>query len=496
MRYDRNMANQPFTPELAEWVFSQAWFPQEQELALTELFSPEQRPENDFTDHETLEIFLNQWIIYDRPTSIHRRTPLELFINAKVKHKPVERSVYEGFKRSWLGAFGIEAIQPLRSLTLVDLATGQVFDVQEERGTIGSKVGDVILARILPYGNEFLLGAAYAHIQGSHARSMRYTWDRLRDRKPVKPLTALELAPFLLRPTPTVEKWQLVVELDDFLTAKKYAARSAADIVREFERRDDPNGLVSEVLNEVPLKTTAEINTLSQLLMDLWNALRAIPPSPGQPGAGPIESSIVHDMLSQMARQQPTGDIQTAAEAKDLGKTWYQRFLHIPQPELEGRTPWQAILAERNERGNPDTDFNYEFSAIPVPNPEIDKFQQLFDDAIATFKKKEFALALNKYKKLLAFGGDHVPEVWRIYGNMGACACELGKYSLAQRYLKKALSINPDYEFGKRNFQRLTNLLTDMKRGRRMKKALNAMANLRLVRPNKTKSKHIHRQTP
>lgn len=483
------MANQPFTPELAEWVFSQDWFPREQELALNELFPPEHRPADSVLGQDELEIFVNQWIIFDRPTSAHHRTPLELFINAKVKHKPVERSIYEGFKRGWLSVFGIEAIQPLRSLGLMDLVTGKNFDVQEERGTIGPAVGDIIIARILPYGDKLILGGLYALIQDPHARSMRYTWNRIRNRKLAKPFTASEIAPFLLRPAPTAEKWRLVVELDDFLTTKKYVLRSAADIVREFSRLDDPHDLIGQVLGEVSLKTTADINTLSQLLMDLWNAFRAIPPSPDRPGAGPIELAIVHDMLNQMAREQPTGDIRTATEAKRLGKTWCQRFLKIPQPELDGGTPWQAILAEREALGNPDATFHYEFSAIPVPNPEIEKFQRMFDDAITTYKKKKFSLALSKYKKLLACGSDRVPEAWRVYGNMGACACELGNFELAKRYLKKAIAINPDYELANKNLQRLACLLADMKQERRTLRSLRALEKIQSAEPKKNRNK-------
>lgn len=458
MSYSRDMANQPFTPELTQWVFSQDWFPREQELAWDELWPPELRPENDRPVNETLEIFLNQWIIYDRPTSTHRRTPLELFIDAKVKHRPVEQSIYEGFKRTWIGAFGIEAIKPLRSLTLLDLADGKNVVVQEERGTIGPLVGDVLLARILPFGDTFLLGAAYGHVEGQDAVSMRYTWNRLRSGGGLPPLTAPQLAPFILRPAPAVRKWQLVVELDDFLRAKKYAAQSATAIVREFERLDDPHEILHRLLNNVPLKTRAEANTLSRLVVELWNAFQAKVPRRGEPGAGPVEMAIVHDLLDQMQVEQPTSHLNDSDRAKRFGEEWCQRYLHIPQAELHGRTPWQAILAERRERGNPDTGWQYEFSAQPVPHPEIAKFKQLFDDAVAAYKKKEFDHALRRYKKILSYGDDNVPEIWRIYGNAGVCACELNDVDAAEEYFQKALRLKPNYSLAKKNLRRLKKL--------------------------------------
>ncbi len=449
------MANQLFTPDLAHWVFSQAWFPKEQESAWHELWSPELWPENDRPTDETLEIFLNQWIIYDRPTSTHHRTPLELFIDAKVKQRPVERSVFEGFKQSWVGAFGLEAIQPLQSMLLLDLASGRRFEVQEQQGTVGPQVGDVMLARILPFGQTFLIGASYGLVQQPEAVAMRYTWDRLRRDGPLPPLTAPQLAPFIIQPTPALRKWQLIVELDDFLRAKKYAVQSATAIVREFERLDDPNGVLRRLLNEVPLKTTAEVNTLSRLIIELWNAFQAKVPRRGEPGAGPIETAIIHDLLTKMQVEQPTSHLNDSDQAKRFGEEWYQRYLHLPQAELHGRTPWQMILAERQERGNPDTGWHYEFSAQPVPNPAVAKFQRLLDNAVAAHQDKKFGPALRQYKKLLSYGDDQVPEIWRIYGNAGACACELNDFDAAEEYFKKALRLNPNYSLAKKNLRRL-----------------------------------------
>ena len=449
------MANQPYTEKLARWLFDRDWYETEAEKGFRELFPA---GESDIAEQyaEEFEIFFNQWLTYDRPTSLHGKTPLQLFIEDRVRKNPVERSIYEDFGRGWLGAFQVCGVRLLESLTLRDLVTNTVYEVSERSGTMGTEIGDVIFARMLPYGKGHILAAGYGKFAKEDAEAMVYMYDRLRPTKNLRPLTAHDMVAllFVSAPTVAVKRWKALSALDDFLKLKHYAARSATEIAEEFQRLHRPDSLIQGLLKDVHVASQREAQQFLALLMDVWNAFCAKPQERGV-GAGPLEHTLVNDMLHALHTQNKRQRFVDAETAKRSGERQRERYLHTPQQQLDGKTPWEAIMEERTRLGHPDTSFGYDLTVYGVGGEQLDTIRDLFTRAVAAFKKRQFGRALGLYKRIIALGDHVVPEIWRIYSNAGGCAFQQHDLVLAEHYLRKALALNPRYALGKRNLKRL-----------------------------------------
>lgn len=443
------MTNQPYTVRLAQWLFAQEWYEAEYRKARDELF-PEGVPELSGEDREKFEIFVNQWIQYDRPTSRYGKKPIELFIET-VKN-PIDRAIFQQFSSGWLGAFEILDIRQLESLALRDLVTDKRYEVSEQQGTIGPAIGDVLFARILPLGERHILAAGFGLMTGSVAHSLIYTFRRLRASNQSSPLNPPDLAHFLFArsATRTNMKWEAIINLDVFLKDRGYEVQSAADVARQFEHHDSPNQVISQLAKTLKLTAKKDIELFTALLINLWNLYQAKPAVDGIIGPGPIEVTVIEDMLHTIQRKQEKVEIKNEADARRFGDTAKEQYLHTSQTELGGKTPWETILEERRSRGDSDQSFHYEMTVHAFESPQHDR-EKLFNTTFQAFAKKNFKAALRGFEEIIALGEHQIPEIWRIYGNAAVCAYNLGDLKQAEMYLKKSLALNPDYELAKKH---------------------------------------------
>lgn len=449
------MANQPYTVVLAEWVFSRDWFPEEDDLAHRE-FLPEEKMPHDLSPEraESFEILVHQWLIFDRPTCEHGKTPLQMYIDAKTKHHPVERAIFEGFKNGWVSAFEIRAIRPLEGLTLSDLVDGKEYEVDERRGTIGPRVGDVMFGRMLPIGDRFILAAGYGLMAKDDASSFRYFTERLRQQGSLPRLTVRDIAEMLfVTRSGQQQKWEVISRLDDFLKAKQYTIRTAVEIAEELGRLDEPSTFLNAVLQDVPIKKRKDAVELMSLLVDVRNAM--LPPASERKAPGPIENAMVRDFLTRLQNDGVARRFSSPEEAVRDGKKSFQQYVSTPQKELDGRTPREVILEERKARGNQNRDISYTVQVFGVEDPEFEDISKRYFKALDFFKRGRYAKALALFENVLAENRGQIPEVWRMYCNASACAANLDQFEKAEQYLKKALEINPAYALAHENLKRL-----------------------------------------
>lgn len=443
------MTNQPYTVRLAQWLFAQDWYDAEYQLALRELF-PEGIPKLNVEDQEKFEIFVNLWITYDRPTSIHDKKPIEFFIET-VRDR-ADLAIFRQFSQGWFGAFEIETIQTMEGLTLRDLVTDQVYEVSEQKGTVGPEIGDVLFARIMPFGKTYILAAGFGVITGSAAHSLVYTFSRLRASGRPGPLQAPDLAHLLFGhaiPLKTT-KWEAILNLDMFLKEHGYIARSAAEIADDFKNLENFNPVIAKMGKALKLNSKKDIERLTVLLAHLWNVFKARAMKRPEAEPGPIEVALIEDMLHTIQQKQQDVKLKNEDEARRFGEQMKEEYLHTSQSELDGQTPWQAIMAERRSHGNSDETFHYEMTVHAFDSP-LHEVEKLLRKALKATERQRYNRALHWYEKIIALGEDQVPEIWRIYGNAAVCAFNLGDLEGAEMYLKKSLALNPSYELAKKH---------------------------------------------
>ncbi len=86
----------------------------------------------------------------------------------------------------------------------------------------------------------------------------------------------------------------------------------------------------------------------------------------GRAKRGPLEEALIQDMLRYLQEKVNPDDYPNVEEtSKDL-KKWQRSWLNKPQKELNGKIPWEAILEERKKLGNPERDFSYLVTIIPL----------------------------------------------------------------------------------------------------------------------------------
>lgn len=93
---------------------------------------------------------------------------------------------------------------------------------------------------------------------------------------------------------------------------------------------------------------------------------------------GSQERELSRDLMNYVLTRIKSSKFSDQREIDKAIKIYQDKWLHQPQEELSGKTPWEAILEERKKLGNPRKDFSLLVSIKPV-NQKIEKQINLSD---------------------------------------------------------------------------------------------------------------------
>ena len=158
---------------------------------------------------------------------------------------------------------------------------------------------------------------------------------------------------------------------------------------------------------------------------------------------GPKEEILVRQLMQEAQKKELPPVPSVRQKYMD---SFTQKWLNKPQSELGGQTPKQAILAERQNLGNPNTIVAYKAEVRSLEDPEEDGYNQ----ALYYQKQGQWWEALAGYAKLARQVAD-IPENYRFFANVGSALAYLGFFAEAKTLMHKALRVNPDYELAQRN---------------------------------------------
>lgn len=119
-----------------------------------------------FEDDRTYEPRINAFLDYyllDREVSGQRKPPARLYVEAHTAQLTTpELNIYRGFLRALHGLYELRKLDESAGLVRVrDLFTGTDHDVTERRKLVGVDKGDIVEARLVPFGDRLFFTPAF-----------------------------------------------------------------------------------------------------------------------------------------------------------------------------------------------------------------------------------------------------------------------------------------------------------------------------------------------
>lgn len=136
-------------------------------------------------------------------------------------------------------------------------------------------------------------------------------------------------------------------------------------------------------------------------------------------------------------------------DAEAAAKKFKKKWLKTPQKELDGNTPIDVILNEREMLGNPNKKFGIHLEITGVQDYDMNLADKLYWDGIEAFNEGSIEIAKNYFEQVTKM----YPENYKAWGNLGSALSYLGAKQDSIKCYKTALSINPNYGFARKNIK-------------------------------------------
>jgi hypothetical protein len=172
-----------------------------------------------FEDDKIFELRMASFLdyyLYDRVSPLTSKTPAaELYEQRLKTAAPEEANAFRSFTETVHGLFEVRKLGK-GLIRLRELFSGKDFDVTERRNIAGLESGDIIEARLIPFGGHLLFSAAFCYHPREAVKSIKGEVKRRKKKQPDAP--AKELVWDCARRALKVERYrQIAVEkLYDF----------------------------------------------------------------------------------------------------------------------------------------------------------------------------------------------------------------------------------------------------------------------------------------
>jgi tetratricopeptide (TPR) repeat protein len=217
------------------------------------------------------------------------------------------------------------------------------------------------------------------------------------------------------------------------------------------DRSVDPMALFNEFMANAGNFHNETIEKLAAAYFEQWNAIAA------DKGAekGPLETTLIAGAMKEaIIKEVKPLEIEDPEERRRKVDEYKEKWMDAPLAALEGRTPKEAILKERESRGDSQKEIAYSLSFdLPAPKKAEQQAEKLYNEALELMKAEKHEEAISKYMKYIKlYNGNHV--VWY---NLSMCYIKLGRESSSLTCIKNSLDIKPDYEFAAKGLNNIIN---------------------------------------
>lgn len=143
-----------------------------------------------FEDDKIFELRMASFLdyyLYDRPSPLTGKTPAaELYEQRQQTATPEEANAFRSFTETVHGLFEVRKLGK-GLVRLRELFSGKDFDVTERRNIAGLETGDIIEARLIPFGGHLLFSSAFCYHPRVGVKSIKAEVKRWKKKEPDRP---------------------------------------------------------------------------------------------------------------------------------------------------------------------------------------------------------------------------------------------------------------------------------------------------------------------
>lgn len=174
--------------------------------------------EDDAIFESRMASFLD-YFLFDRKNPETGKTPAQELFELKHAESPDQALVFRSFTETIHGLFEVRKLGK-GMIRLRDLFTEKDYDVTERRQMVGLEKGDILEARLIPFGGHLLFSSAFCYHPKAAVKAIKKEVKRRRKKEPERP--AQDLTFEAARRAVKVERYkQIAVEkIYDFEQSK------------------------------------------------------------------------------------------------------------------------------------------------------------------------------------------------------------------------------------------------------------------------------------
>lgn len=327
-------------------------------------------------EKEFAELRFADYFLFSYSSSHYKMTPLEVFLSRKLSGlNKKDKEIYSGFKAHIYSAFEVLKVIVGSHFIAKNLSSNKVYKVRENRATYQMEEGNIIIARILPYEEDYALSHINLVVPRAASYLVKREWKRMiaKDKKGPDPITLERV--FHQGRKKVVENDLEMVEKKLRRTLKKNLGKKAPTI-RQLKKRINEStysmDILKELIEKMSFSSTEELIQFQELFNAFWNLSSRdefggkSPQQKAKEMRGPRERELIPDLIRYVTS---TVNPEKFSSKKDLQKEIEKerkKWLSEPQPELNYMSPCEVILNERKKLGNPRKDFSISMSVTPI----------------------------------------------------------------------------------------------------------------------------------
>jgi tetratricopeptide (TPR) repeat protein len=399
------------------------------------------------------EIRFNQLVdafIFDYTIPHINITPFQFFLK-KAGLSPQLYPVYQRYEKNVFSIFKIIDIQYDKGMMLQDLVWTETYWITEKKGTHMTNVGDVVFCRIAPFQDGFIsLSPAINKWPPEASYLIERGFRGVHTHEEGRPINAFDIFEIIYC---SKEKTKDLTEIKKVLKKKLIKLGLKIDF-RSLDTRINEHTNIYDAFPEIQdfnFPSNKDFRETMDLVLLLWNTYPRREFKGKTPQQtfkiGPRENMLVQDLINEAMREINPDTYPSSVDAEAAAKKYQKIWLEKPQKELGGKTPIEVILKEREMLGNPDKKFNMQIELIGVKDYDSNLAEKLYFEGVDAFNEGAVGLAAERFEQVTQM----YPENYKAWGNLGNSLAYLGVKEKAIRCYKKALEINPEYEFAKKN---------------------------------------------